>query len=289
MHTSSPGYRGVALLIYLLPILETELPHVRQASAIIELYLQSGVLFWYLSMQTQQRPCVPTSCHPNPNPQGSSDIRPSSSSWGLQSPPPPSSASQPQYDRCGLLNSRPLSLERGKRPCNSNVGTQAGPTLVFGLVVVAGLIGDAMLMGIGPHWKVIAAFTGASVATVDDILHRKQGGGPRAFPLDVDAVCNSQHAGQHHPVPPSSPPRPYHRALPPAPSLVQASAQLWLQGHALVFLGHRDTCVCQVSGGRARSQGATGWQQNHQCKEASEQLQTTRRRLAWASPGKMAA
>lgn len=151
-------------------------------------------------MQTQQRPCVPASCHPNPNPQGSSDIRPSSSSWGLQSPPPPSSASQPQYDRWGLLNSRPLSLERGKRPCNSNVGTQAGPTLVFGLVVVAGLIGDAMLMGIGPHWKVIAAFTGASVATVDDVLHRKQGGGPRAFPLDVDAVCNSQHAGQHHPV-----------------------------------------------------------------------------------------
>lgn len=74
--------------------------------------------------------------------------------------------------------------------------------MVFGLVVVAGLIGDAMLMGIGPHWKVIAAFTGASVATVDDVLHRKQGGGPRAFPLDVDAVCNSQHAGQHHPVPP---------------------------------------------------------------------------------------
>lgn len=160
--------------------------------------------------------------------------------------------------------------------------------MVFGLVVVAGLIGDAMLMGIGPHWKVIAAFTGASVATVDDVLHRKQGGGPRAFPLDVDAVCNSQHAGQHHPVfPPNT--HPCHRALPAAPSLVQASAQLWLQGHALVFLGQHDTCVCQVSEGRARSQGATGWQQNHQCEEASEQLQTTRRRLAWASPGKMAA
>lgn len=32
MHTSSPDYRGVALLIYLLSILETEPPHVQQAS-----------------------------------------------------------------------------------------------------------------------------------------------------------------------------------------------------------------------------------------------------------------
>jgi hypothetical protein len=29
------------------------------------------------------------------------------------------------------------------------------------------------------------------------MLHRQQGGGPRAFPLDVDAICNGQYPGQH--------------------------------------------------------------------------------------------
>lgn len=90
------------------------------------LHLQSGVLFWYLSTLTQQGPWVPASCYPNPNPPGSSDIRRSSSSWGLQSPPLPSLASQPQYDRQGILGSRPLSLERGKRPCTAMWGLRQG-------------------------------------------------------------------------------------------------------------------------------------------------------------------
>ncbi|EGV93226.1 hypothetical protein I79_002215 [Cricetulus griseus] len=61
-----------------------------------------------------------------------------------------------------------------------------------------------MLMGVCPHRKVIASLAGASIATVDDVLDGKQGGGPRTFPLDVDAVCNGQHPGQYQPRSPNA-------------------------------------------------------------------------------------
>lgn len=43
--------------------------------------------------------------------------------------------------------------------------------MVLGLVVVASLIRDAMLMGILPHRKVIAPLARASIAAVNDILN----------------------------------------------------------------------------------------------------------------------
>lgn len=68
------------------------------------------------------------------------------------------------------MDSQLLSRKRNIK-VYSNVGARAEPTLVFGLVVVAGLIGDAVLMSIGPHREVIASLTGASIAAVDDVLH----------------------------------------------------------------------------------------------------------------------
>lgn len=45
-----------------------------------------------------------------------------------------------------------------------------GLTLVLGLVVVAGLVRDAMFVGILPHPTVITSMTGASLTTVHHIL-----------------------------------------------------------------------------------------------------------------------
>lgn len=43
--------------------------------------------------------------------------------------------------------------------------------MVLGLVVVAGLIRDAVLVGILPHQQVFAPLTAACIATVNDVLH----------------------------------------------------------------------------------------------------------------------
>lgn len=43
--------------------------------------------------------------------------------------------------------------------------------MVLGLVVVAGLIRDAMAVGILPHRQVVAPFARASVATIQNVLH----------------------------------------------------------------------------------------------------------------------
>lgn len=48
-------------------------------------------------------------------------------------------------------------------------------TLVFGLVIVAGLIRDAHLVGVGVDSHVIAAVTGARPPTVDHVLDRQVG------------------------------------------------------------------------------------------------------------------
>ena len=43
-------------------------------------------------------------------------------------------------------------------------------TLVFGLVVVAGFVRDALGVGVLPHARVIPPVTGTSVSTVNNIL-----------------------------------------------------------------------------------------------------------------------
>lgn len=70
---------------------------------------------------------------------------------------------------------------------------RAGPTLVLSLVVVAGLVRDAVLMGVPPHRQVVAPLTGARVGAVEDVLHGQQGGGPRPLSLDVDPVCKGSN------------------------------------------------------------------------------------------------
>nr|KAF6303876.1 inositol polyphosphate-5-phosphatase F [Myotis myotis] len=60
--------------------------------------------------------------------------------------------------------------------------------LVLGLVVVAGLVRNAVPLGVGPHLQVIAPLAGASHPAVDDVLHRQEGGGPCPLPLDVDPI-----------------------------------------------------------------------------------------------------
>lgn len=63
--------------------------------------------------------------------------------------------------------------------------------MVLGLVVVAGLVGDAVTVGILPHWQVVAPLAGASLTAVDDVLHGQQGGGPHPLPFDVDPICKA--------------------------------------------------------------------------------------------------
>lgn len=61
-------------------------------------------------------------------------------------------------------------------------------TLVLGLVVVAGLVRDAMLVGVLPDNAVVAAMTGAGLATVDHVLHGQVRRRPRPLPLNIDAI-----------------------------------------------------------------------------------------------------
>lgn len=122
---------------------------------------------------------------------------------GALSHPPPGPATGPE--KCVGLGSGPhLPWEEGGMRVPVCVclgaGGRAVPTLVLGLVVVAGLVGDAVPVGILPHRQVVAPLTRARVATVDHVLHRQQCGRPRPLPLDVDPVCRgSSHMGRHPP------------------------------------------------------------------------------------------
>ena len=62
------------------------------------------------------------------------------------------------------------------------------PTLVNGLVVVAGFVWDAMLVGVLPHGEVVSSVAGPRVGTVQHVLDGQVGGRPGSPPLDVDAV-----------------------------------------------------------------------------------------------------
>ena len=68
------------------------------------------------------------------------------------------------------------------------VGAKKLLTLVFSLIVVAGLIRDAMRVGIFPNPRVVTSMTGAGITTVHHILDREIGRGPGSLPLDVDAI-----------------------------------------------------------------------------------------------------
>lgn len=61
-------------------------------------------------------------------------------------------------------------------------------TLVNCLVVVAGLIRDAMSVGILPHPSMLPSMTGARVCTVEHVLDRNVSRWPRSFPFDIDTV-----------------------------------------------------------------------------------------------------
>lgn len=61
-------------------------------------------------------------------------------------------------------------------------------TLVFSLVVVAGLVWDSMFVCILPNTAVIPSFATTSVSTVDHMLDREVGRRPYCFPLYVDTI-----------------------------------------------------------------------------------------------------
>lgn len=67
--------------------------------------------------------------------------------------------------------------------------------MILGLVVVAGLVGDAVVVGVHPDPGVVPALAGAGVSTVNDVLHRQVGRRPSTFPLDVDSVCKDKKLG----------------------------------------------------------------------------------------------
>lgn len=61
-------------------------------------------------------------------------------------------------------------------------------TLVYSLVVVAGLIWDPVFVSVLPNSGVISSVATAGITTVDHVLDRQIGRRPRRFALDVDAV-----------------------------------------------------------------------------------------------------
>lgn len=65
-------------------------------------------------------------------------------------------------------------------------------TLIFGLVVVAGFIGDSSLVCVGVDSQVISSVTRARPPAVYHVLHGQVGRRPRSPALDVDAVYHGE-------------------------------------------------------------------------------------------------
>lgn len=65
-------------------------------------------------------------------------------------------------------------------------------TLADGLVVVAGLVRDAMFVSVLPHPAVVSPVTGAGLRAVDHVLDRNVSRWPRSFPLYVDAIYEAE-------------------------------------------------------------------------------------------------
>lgn len=68
-------------------------------------------------------------------------------------------------------------------------------TLILSLVVVAGLIGNAMVVGILPNTRVVSTFAGSCVSAVNHVLNREVGRRPRTFSLYVDSICKDKKLG----------------------------------------------------------------------------------------------
>lgn len=65
-------------------------------------------------------------------------------------------------------------------------------TLVNCLVVVTGLIRNAMFVGILPHPSMVPSVTGARLSAVNHVLDGKISRWPHSFPLDVDTIYTRQ-------------------------------------------------------------------------------------------------
>lgn len=70
-------------------------------------------------------------------------------------------------------------------------------TLVNCLVVVAGLVRDAMFVCVLPHPSMVSSMTGAGVSAVDHVLDGNVSRWPRTSPLYVDTVCTRQRKISH--------------------------------------------------------------------------------------------
>ena len=65
-------------------------------------------------------------------------------------------------------------------------------SLVLGLVHLAGLVGNTLLVGVFEHARVPSSRAGSGVAAVDHLLHRQLHGGPRSLAHQVHAVSHSR-------------------------------------------------------------------------------------------------
>lgn len=91
-----------------------------------------------------------------------------------------SSTSTP-LNKCRHINTTPLNKAEP-------------PTLIFSLVIVAGLIWDAMIMGILPHSSVVSSMASPSVGTVENMLDREVSRGPGSFLLYVNTIWEGKKA-----------------------------------------------------------------------------------------------
>lgn len=65
------------------------------------------------------------------------------------------------------------------------------------LVVVAGLVRDAVRVGVLPHPAVVPSVTGAGVGTVEHMLDGQIGRRPNSFALDVDTIYGRKEKSAH--------------------------------------------------------------------------------------------
>lgn len=68
-------------------------------------------------------------------------------------------------------------------------------TLILSLVVVAGLVWNAMVVGVLPHARVVSTLAGSGIGAVDHVLNREVGRRPRTFSLYVDSICRDKKSG----------------------------------------------------------------------------------------------
>lgn len=72
--------------------------------------------------------------------------------------------------------------------CDQHFEHRRTLTLVFSLVVVAGLVWDPVFVSVLPNSAVIPSMATAGITAVDHVLDREVGRWPRSFSLNVDAV-----------------------------------------------------------------------------------------------------